>query len=159
MDSRSRVEGLLAALGQAYDEPSWHGSNLKGSIRGVEPDVASWRPDPGRHNIWEIVVHAAYWKYAARRRLTREKRGLFPLKGNDWFERSGQLSLKAWRSDLELLEDQHRRLLEAVAGFADGRLKNEVGKGLPGEKLIRGVAFHDVYHAGQIRLLRRLRSV
>src|SRR6185503_12219164 len=82
-----RLEQLLAIVDQAYDRPSWHGTNLKGSIRRVTATIAAWRPGPNRHNIWEIVVHAAYWKYAVRRRLTGEARGSFPLKGSNWFRR------------------------------------------------------------------------
>lgn len=146
------------SLGLAYDETSWHGPNLRGSLRGVDPVSASWRPDPERHNIWEIVVHAAYWKYAARRRLAREKRGAFPLRGSNWFERPTERGLAAWKSDMEILEDQHRSLIEAVEQFSDRDLTTEVGKNLQAQHLIQGVAFHDIYHAGQIRLLRRLQS-
>ena len=55
---------LLAMIDEAYDHRSWHGTNLRGAIRGVTPAVAAWRPGTDRHNIWELVVHAAYWKYA-----------------------------------------------------------------------------------------------
>ncbi len=81
------VSQLLAILDQAYNKPSWHGTNLRGSVRRVTPAQAAWRPGPGRHNIWEIVVHAAYWKYAAARRFTGGARGSFPLKGSNWFQR------------------------------------------------------------------------
>jgi hypothetical protein len=66
---------LLFLLDSAYDHVSWHGTNLKGSIRGLSPHRAAWRPGGTRHNIWELVVHAAYWKYVAWRRLTGAARG------------------------------------------------------------------------------------
>ncbi|HUP47100.1 MAG TPA: DinB family protein, partial [Thermoanaerobaculia bacterium] len=72
---------ILAALDEAYERKSWHGTNLRGSLRGMTPQEAVWRPAPGRHNAWELAVHAAYWKYAVRRRLRGDKRGTFPLKG------------------------------------------------------------------------------
>ena len=78
---------LVKALDEAFDRKGWHGANLRGSIRGMAADTAAWRPAPGRHNIWEIVVHAAYWKYAVRRRLLGEHRGRFAIKGSNWFER------------------------------------------------------------------------
>ena len=56
------VAQLVAVLDQAYNKPSWHGTNLRGSVRRVTPAQAAWRPAAQRHNIWEIVVHAAYWK-------------------------------------------------------------------------------------------------
>lgn len=156
MSSRTGVEHLLSVLGFAYNRQSWHGPNLRGSIRGVDVEAASWRPGPQRHNIWEITVHAAYWKYAARRRLTGEKRGAFPLKGSNWFERPLEPTVAAWRSDLELLDREHSQLLGAVERLSDQDLGQSVGKGLVAFQLIQGIAFHDVYHAGQIRLLRKM---
>jgi hypothetical protein len=148
---------LLAQLDEAYDRPSWHGPNLRGSVRGLTPAAAAWRPAPGRHNVWEIVVHAAYWKYAARRRLLGEKRGSFPLKGSNWFARPADATEKAWRADLALLDETHRRLRAAVAGLDPARLHTtRAGRRYTQTALIRGIAAHDVYHAGQIQLLKRL---
>src|SRR5262245_21528035 len=72
---RSEVQFLVRLIDQAFDRRAWHGTNLMGSLRGVALDEATFRPNPHRHNIWELAVHAAYWKYAVRRRLTGEKRG------------------------------------------------------------------------------------
>jgi len=145
---------LLDLLDQAYDHKSWHGTNLRGSILGLTVPAALWRPGKGRHNIWEIVVHAGYWKYAVRRRLTGEKRGSFPQKGSNWFGRSGSDDLK---TDIRLLADEHARLRAAVAGLDPGRLDRPIpGSRLTHRFLITGVASHDLYHAGQIQLLKRL---
>lgn len=114
--------------------------------------VAAWRPTRGRHNIWEIAVHAAYWKYAVRRRLRGEKRGSFALEGSNWFMRPVELSEKAWRADLALLEAEHGKLRQALADYLAGKTRQAPAR------LLFGVAFHDVYHAGQIRLLRRLQG-
>lgn len=141
---------LLRLSDEAYDKTAWHGPNLRGSLRGVSPKAAAWRPSPRRHNIWELALHAAYWKYAAVRRLTGEKRGSFPVKGSNWFRRpepGGEE--KAWRADLALLDQQHRRLRETVALLSPASLRAHL-------RLIYGVAAHDLYHAGQIRLLKVL---
>jgi len=143
---------LLEILDQGYDRKAWHGPNLRQALRGVSAMAAAWRPGPGRHNIWEIAVHAAYWKYAVRRRLSGEKRGSFAVKGSNWFKRPIELSEKAWRADLKLLEAEHRKLRQAAINQGAGRSRQ-----FP-ERVIFGVAFHDVYHAGQIRLLRRMQS-
>jgi uncharacterized damage-inducible protein DinB len=148
---------LLAILDQAYDRPSWHGTNLRGSIRRVSAQQAAWRPGPARHNIWEIVVHAAYWKYAASRRFTGQSRGSFPLKGSNWFRRPEEASERAWRSDMARLDQMHRVLRDEVARLS----ARELSRTPPGTKvsnfaLLSGIAAHDLYHAGQIQLLKRL---
>jgi uncharacterized damage-inducible protein DinB len=150
---------LLASLEQAYDRQSWHGTNLRGSIRRMTLEQLCWRPGAGRHNIWEIVVHAAYWKYAVRRRLTGEKRGSFPLKGSNWFARPVDASESAWREDLLLLQSAHESVREAIMGMTDRQLLLKPrGSTHTHAFVISGLAAHDVYHAGQIQLLKRLFS-
>lgn len=153
----SPLDLLLGQIDQAYDHTSWHGPNLRGSIRGLSAATAAWRPDKDRHCIWEIVVHAAYWKYAIRRRLLGEKRGSFPQKGSNWFARPITLSEDAWKKDVQLLEECHRTMRAAIASLATADLSRTA----PASKvsnldLIRGIAAHDVYHAGQIQVLKRL---
>src|SRR5215469_729902 len=143
---------VLALLDEAYEKKTWHGPNLKQSLKGVSVVQAAWRPGPGRHNIWELTLHAAYWKYVARRRIEGSKRGSFALKGSNFFPRpeKGNATEAAWAADRKLLEREHRALELAIRRvFKTPRSK----KFLP---TLYGVAFHDVYHAGQIRLLRRL---
>jgi hypothetical protein len=159
-------------IDSAYDRRSWHGTNLRGSIRGLTARQAAWRPSPKRHNIWELVVHSAYWKYAALRRLTLRqaqghperspgvtggRRGSFPLKGSNWFGRGDALDERAWREDVALLDRMHRLLREASAALSAGDLDRTVGGSrVTNFALLSGIAAHDLYHAGQIQLLKRL---
>jgi hypothetical protein len=145
---------LLALLAEAYSKKTWHGPNLRQALKGVTAKHAAWRPGPQRHNIWEEALHAAYWKYAARRRIEGGKRGSFPIKGSDFFARpeKGKSTEAHWRADLRILENEHNALVEAVRKA----LKSPAGQ--KHRRTIYGVAYHDVYHAGQIRLLRRLQE-
>ncbi len=148
---------LLDAIDRAYDAPSWHGVNLKGSIRGLAPELAARRPAPGRHNIWEIVVHCAYWRYAVWRRLSGARRGSFPIEGSNWFERPAARTRAAWDGDRRLLDRIHRDLRKAVAGVPAGSLhRRSPGRKTTPYDLVSGIAAHDLYHAGQIQLLKRL---
>jgi hypothetical protein len=152
------LDTLLALLDEAFDKRSWHGTNLRGSIRGTSAAAAAWRPDPQRHNVWELVVHAAYWKYAVRRRLTGEKRGSFALQGSNWFKRpTGSATERDLAADIRLLVREHELLREVVAGMSDRDLARPAGQWTKGA-LIRGAASHDLYHAGQIQILKRLRK-
>ncbi|MEW6509321.1 MAG: DinB family protein [Bacteroidota bacterium] len=155
MDAEVRL--LLDLVDEAYDKKAWHGTNFRGSIRGLTAREAAWRPGRGRHNIWEIVVHVAYWKYAARRRILGEKRGSFALKGSNWFPRIGALPDDAWEEDVALLGREHHAMREAISGLRAGMLPRRIRSGgTTHEYLIRGIASHDLYHAGQIQLLKRL---
>ena len=148
---------MLDLLDEAFDRRSWHGTNLRGSIRGLPRSTAAWRPAPDRHNIWELVVHAAYWKYVVRRRLTGDKRGSFPLRGSNFWVRSDDDSDAAWKRDQRLLIDQHDLLKAAVKVLPARRLSRRVpGSAFTYAALVRGVAAHDLYHAGQIQLIKRL---
>lgn len=148
---------LLSLLDQSYDRHAWHGTNLKGSVRGLRAKKAAWRPGAGRHNIWEIVVHCAYWKYTVRRRILGEKRGSFPLKGSNWFNRHGVEGEGVWKADLALLEDCHRSLRSAVANLDPKHLFRRAPSGTwTLLQTIEGAASHDLYHAGQIQLIKRL---
>jgi hypothetical protein len=153
----SSIDLVLAMIDQAYDAKSWHGPNLRGSIRGVEAAVAAQRPAADRHCIWEVVVHAAYWKYTVRRRLLGEKRGSFPRKGSNWFPAPVPLSESAWEEAVALLEQTHRSMRQAVAALAPANLAvTPAGSKTSNFALLSGIAAHDVYHAGQIQLLKRL---
>ena len=145
---------VLTLIEEGYDKKTWHGPNLRQAIKGVTAKKAAWRPGPSRHNIWEEVLHAAYWKYMARRRLQDGKRTSFVLKGGNFFARpeKGKETEGAWRADIAILENEHRALMEAARkALKSGKAKKHL-------RMLYGVAFHDVYHAGQIRMLRRLQE-
>jgi hypothetical protein len=144
------VRLLLDALDEAFDKKSWHGPNLRSSIRGVTAEQAAWRPKPGAHNIWELALHAAYWKYIVRRRISGDKRGSFVLPGSNFFPRPEKTTEAAWRADVAILATEHKKLRDTVANLPAARLDKTKSH------LIRGAAAHDLYHAGQVRLLRRL---
>jgi hypothetical protein len=157
MTRNPAVASLLALLDEGFDHRSWHGPNLRGSLRGMSAARASWRPGSGRHNAWEIAVHAAYWKYAAWRRLTGEKRGSFARPGSNWFPSPNPATESAWRKDVAVLVAYHRQLRAAVGRLSDDDLSRIAPGGKePIGRLVRGVAAHDLYHAGQIQLLKRL---
>ena len=151
------IQVLLDLLDEGYDHESWHGANLKQSISRVKLEEAVWRPSDAYHNVWEIVIHAAYWKYVVWRRLTGEKKGGFPRKGSDWFVRPSGGSGESWAEDVKLLEEIHRNLRGAVEGLEPSALPLAPGEStVTNAAIIRGVAFHDVYHAGQILTVRTL---
>jgi hypothetical protein len=151
----ANLRSVLDFLDEAFDKKSWHGPNLRSSIRGVTVAQAAWRPAQGHHNIWELTLHAAYWKYVVRRRITGGKRGSFALDGSNFFERPIERSEAAWKQDIGILIEEQQRLRLAVIQIpAEVRASQKEWQSAL--HLLRGAAAHDLYHAGQIRLLRRM---
>jgi hypothetical protein len=144
----SELQFLLTLLDEAFERKAWHGPNLRGTLRGLSARRAAWRPAPGRHNIWELVAHAAYWKYAVRRRITGEKRGSFPLAGSNWFTSPAAPDEASWKEVRALLTSEHRQLRSAAVALRTPDTATL--------RLVRGAASHDLYHAGQIQILKRL---
>jgi hypothetical protein len=149
---------LIGVLDQGFDHPAWHGTNFVGAIRGLTARQAAWRPGRGRHNIWEIVLHAAFWKHEVRRRLTGGGRDPFARTGRNWPALPERLGTRRWREDVELLFEEHRRLRRVVASFPVDRLGRRVGgrRRWTAEETIYGIAMHDAYHTAQIQLVKRL---
>ena len=157
-----KKDELVCLVEEGFQKPAWHGPNLRSALRGVTAEEASWRPEKSRHNIREIVVHAAYWKYTVSKRLTGSKKPDFAVKGRNWFVRDG-LGLsehelaKRWKTDLELLARMHKQMCDAIAILKESDLNRPMrGSRQTAVRNLTGIAFHDVYHAGQIQLLRRM---
>lgn len=149
---------LLRNLDEAYEKKGWHGPNLKGSLRGLSAAQAAWRPHPRRHSIAEVALHAAYWKYAVRRRLRGDERGSFPLKGSNWIPVAA-LTDEDWRRYVKLLDAEHRALRAAIAELPHSQLYvTPAGSKVSNVTLIYGIAAHDLYHTGQIQLLKALQK-
>jgi hypothetical protein len=164
--SHRNIELLIDSLNEAYRGPAWHGPSLRAALRGLDGRQATLRPGAGRHNCWELAVHAAFWKYAVRRRLVGGKQAAFPHPGSNFFERpsreetaSASSLAKAWKQDLALLDKAHEELCATVAALSPASLNRPSrGHRQTPRFMIEGIAMHDVYHAGQIQLLRRLLS-
>jgi uncharacterized damage-inducible protein DinB len=149
------TEILLHLLAQSYDQKAWHGPNLRSSLRGLTAAEAAWTPGPQRHSIWELALHCAYWKYVVVRKLEGGKRGSFARSPSNFPRLPEPADARAWKEDLSFLDETHRGLLESVRKALSAHARDP-GSRARLRRLIEGVASHDVYHAGQIRLLIRL---
>jgi len=152
-----RIALLLQVLDQAYNTKSWHGPVLKGALRGLTLREACYQPAPGRNSIHALIQHAAYWKFCVRRQLTGEREAKFPRSPCNWPDPRTTVDAKRLKAGLALLEAEHRKLRAAVAAFPPRRLDDRTARGAwTFAELIQGVAAHDLYHAGQVSLLKRL---
>ncbi len=150
-----RLALLVDNLDRAYRGRSWHGTALRGTLRGLTPDAARWRPGAERKSVWEYLLHAAYWKYVVRRKLTGEARASFPRSGANFPSLPPDTNAASLRADVALLEEQHELLRAAVLGLDPTGLERKLGSWRTVDYVL-GAAAHDLYHAGQINLVKRL---
>ncbi len=153
----TEVERVGTLLRGAFEgEAPWHGISLKEILEGISAPQAAQRPLPGAHSIWELVHHIAAWKDVVRRRIGGEK--VLGISGEEDWPPVHHISEAAWERTLDDLERAQRQLWQAVAGLSDDRL----GEELPGTRrgyslyeTLHGIIQHDLYHAGQIALLKQ----
>lgn len=155
----SRLREILNLLDPPAGTRLWYGgATVSGCLRGIIPEQAAWKPARKRHSIWELTLHLAYWKYAVRRNLEALPQGTFPRSPSNWPAVPKPADASHWKADRALLRSQHMQLVEAVQTFDPRRLDEAV----PGSTnyrfvdLLFGIVSHDLYHVGQIQVLKRL---
>ena len=143
-------------LRRALQGEAWHGPSVLEVLAGVTAARAAARPLAGAHSIWEIVLHITAWVDAVRRRLGGQPVELAPEQ--DW-PPLNDTTEAAWSQSLEDLSNAHAELLKAVSRLDGSRLNETVpGKEYSVYFMLHGVIQHDLYHAGQIAILKKAAS-
>ncbi|HEY0082394.1 MAG TPA: DinB family protein [Pyrinomonadaceae bacterium] len=156
----TEIERLADQLQRAFYRDAWCGPSLLETLEGVTAARAASRPLARAHSIWEIVLHLSGWKRVVHRRLEGEQVRL-PKEG-DW-PTVTDASEEGWQRTLASLKARHDALLNAVRGLNDARLADvlitessrETGGGVSCYVTLHGIAQHDLYHGGQISLLKK----
>lgn len=154
-----RLREILNLLDPPAGSRLWYGgATVTGCVRGVTAEQAVWKPAPRPHSIWELTLHVAYRKYAVRRALVDSPRGTFPRSPSNWPAPPADVSPDQWQADRSLLRSEHDQLVETIRGFDPRRLDDtSADRGRHRfVDLMFGIASHDLYHVGQIQLLKRL---
>jgi uncharacterized damage-inducible protein DinB len=140
-------------LRRAFEGEAWHGPAVLAILEGVGAAEAAGRPVPGGHSFWELVLHIATWDDVVRRRLEGERAASLSAE-QDWLR--AEAGEDAWEAAKRRLVQNHERLRLAIEAFDDRRLDETV----PGAEysfyvMLHGVVQHDLYHAGQMALLKK----
>jgi uncharacterized damage-inducible protein DinB len=155
MDEKGRI---LEELRGSFEGPLWLGPPVREILRDVDANVASARPVPGRHSIWEILLHVTVWEDAVRRRAQGDPASV-TTPGQDW-PPVGASDEAAWKEAVAELERVHAALQEATAALQP----EDLDRTAPGQTytigyMLHGVVQHTLYHLGQIALLKRAATV
>lgn len=153
----SEIKRINNQLKRAFEGTAWHGPSVSEVLAGVTAEQAAAHPIAGAHSIWELALHIATWERVGRRRL-QETDPIEVSDAEDW-PAIENTSDEAWKTALEELRSNHEALRAAIRGLDEARLDEIV----PGTQysiyfLLHGVIQHDLYHAGQIALLKKALS-
>ncbi len=148
-------------LKRTYEGPAWHGPSLLEALSDVTAAQALARPIPNAHSIWQLVLHIAAWMDAVRERIANGPVAI-PADG-DWPDIT-DTSEAGWQSTMELLAQKQQALLDAMTDLSDEQLKQRLGtehdppsaSGYSAYYNLHGVLQHNLYHTGQIVLLKKL---
>jgi uncharacterized damage-inducible protein DinB len=154
----SETARLAAQIRRAFEGGAWHGDSVLEILAGVSARTAAAKPIADAHSIRELALHIAAWDKVVIRRAGGEA---VKLSGKQNFPPVKDISGAAWRNALTLLKATHAELVKTVAAFPDSRLQVRV----PGQKqeyynfyyLFSGIVQHELYHAGQIALLKKFK--
>jgi uncharacterized damage-inducible protein DinB len=151
IDEKSRIADQLK---RAFEGDAWHGPAVLELLEGVNARAAASKPLAGAHSIWELVLHIAAWDGAIRRRMEGQALQLPPEQD---FPPVKDTSDSAWREALHNLRIRHAELIEGVLSMPDHRLTSQVpGKNYDFYHMLHGAVQHELYHAGQIALLKKV---
>lgn len=153
-ETRFEANCIADQLRRAFEGNAWHGPALLELLEDVDACAAAAKPLPNIHSIWELVLHVAVWDGAALRRLDGEKcqpTGLanFPLVPTP--------TEAAWRKAVGQTKRTHDTLVKTVGALPESRLAERVpGKRYNFYHMLHGIVQHELYHAGQIAILKKV---
>lgn len=153
---QSEAARIADQLRRAFDGSAWHGPALLELLEDVDAATAAARPLSKVHSIWELVLHIAVWDQAGLRRLSGEK---WQPTGLANFPPMPKPTEAAWRKAVASTKRKHDSLVKTVAALPEARLRDRVpGKRYDFYHLLHGIAQHELYHAGQIAILKKAQS-
>jgi uncharacterized damage-inducible protein DinB len=151
----TEIERILDQLKRAYEGTAWHGPSVREALAGVTARQAHARPLQNAHSIWELVHHIAVWENVGRRRLEGDRAQIDIASPEDW-PPADDLSDAAWEQAKAALDRGHEALRRAIAGLDESRLNEPILEDLSTAYVtLHGVIQHDLYHAGQIAMLKK----
>ena len=149
------IERILDQLKRAFEGNAWYGPSVREVLAGITANQAHARPLRNAHSIWELVRHVAVWEDVGRRRLTGDRAQIEISSPEDW-PPPEDTSEAAWEQAKDALNRGHQALVEAIAAIPESRLDEPIFEGMSTVYVtLHGVIQHDLYHAGQIAMLKK----
>jgi uncharacterized damage-inducible protein DinB len=150
----NEISRITDQLQRTVEGNAWHGPAVLEVLQEVTTEQALKKPIAAAHNIWEIVLHITAWHLAVTQRLEGYQVEL--SKEEDWPPINNNGVKNSWNSAVNLLTESYKNLLNKVSSLSDSDLNRTVpGRDHSVYFLLHGIIQHDLYHAGQIAILRK----
>ena len=149
----TRIQQLLNA---SWNGRMWHGTNLKEVLKGVDTEKAFRKPAAGAHNIYELVMHMHCWRNFVFQHLTGHADFKVILNSADDWPVDYEKTEAQWNTALQLLEQSQNQVADAFSKFDETQLDESMhGRKFSWYDFIHGLIQHDIYHSGQIAILKK----
>jgi uncharacterized damage-inducible protein DinB len=150
----SEIESIADQLKRAFEGHAWHGPSIMEILGDVNAKQAASRPSSAVHSIWEVALHIAAWERAGVMRLNGERA---ELKSEEDWPTVNDTGDEAWKQTLKTLRDSNHELRSAISRLDEARLHQPIVEGMSSAYVtLHGIIQHDLYHAGQLSLLKKL---
>jgi len=151
----SDLQRLEDQLRRTFGGGAWHGPSISEVLHEVTAEQAFVHPVPGAHSIWELILHLNAAYSLVLRRLQGDSRQL--TAEEDW-PPVPHPSESNWQDAIQSLRDANGKLREAIGRFDPENLDKPLIADPPYSAFTQfiGITQHDLYHAGQIAILRKM---
>ncbi|HEX6738479.1 MAG TPA: DinB family protein [Vicinamibacteria bacterium] len=148
---------LVEQLQRSFEGQAWHGPSVLETLGDVSAEEAYAHPIAGAHSIWELVLHLASDYRLVLRRMHGDGSPLTPEEGWPAVPAPPTNDAAAWTAAVSALQAGNQELRAAVRAFPAERLDAPLVPEPPYTAYTQfiGVTQHQLYHAGQIALLKR----
>jgi len=151
-------ERIRDQLNRSLGGEAWHGPALLELLDDVTAEHAASRPIPHAHTMWEILLHVTVWVEQIRARLRGDDNRKDLPPHEDWPPQPDQPDSAAWEALQGRLKIAQESLASEIVGLNETRLDQPVQEGFSSTYVtLHGLVQHNLYHAGQIALLKRAR--
>ena len=153
----TELERIADQYQRAFNGEAWHGPSVLSLLEGVTAVEAASHPIRGAHSIWELTLHIAAWENAIARRLAGDRAQLSDAEA---WPPVTNISNEAWTSTIQTLIANHQGLLTAISQISPTDFDRPIIED-PQQPFssvyvtLHGGVQHDLYHAGQIALLKK----
>lgn len=151
MSETSTLQGILKSIATG---PAWYGPSVAQTLEGITADQAAARPVANAHSIWELLLHMDAWQVFTLRMC--EGNPIPMLEGDADWPPVSDTNNAAWTAAKDAFTEHTQQLNTCFASWDDAKLRETVpGREFPFKVLLHGIAHHNVYHAGQIGMLKK----